>query len=97
MSLEIKLDRDFKKDLERDKQSGAYKEKDFQRLKEVITTLAEEMPLDKNLLDHPLKGNFSGYRECHIKPDWLLIYKTDKNQDMLCLARVGTHNQLFNK
>jgi mRNA interferase YafQ len=97
MSLETKLDREFRKDLDRDRQSGCYKQKDFEKLKEAIDALIEEVPLDKNLLDHQLKGNWFGYRECHVKPDWLLVYKTDKDSNTLNLARLGSHNQIFNK
>ena len=96
MSLEIKVDKEFKKDLDRDKRSGSYRAKDFEKLREVISALADETPLDKNLLDHQLKGNWGGYRECHIKPDWLLVYKSDKEINTLKLARLGTHNQVFN-
>ncbi len=83
MSLETKLDREFRKD--------------FKKLKETIASLIEESPLDKNLLNRQLKGNWFGYRECHIKPDWLLVYKVDKESNTLNLARIGTHNQIFNK
>ena len=52
MSLEIKVDKEFKKDLDRDKRSGSYREKDFEKLREVISAVADETPLGKNLLDH---------------------------------------------
>ena len=45
--------------------------------------------------DHALKGNFIGYRECHIRPDWLLMYKIDKQILTLALTRTGTHSDLF--
>jgi len=52
-------------------------------------------PLPKKYKDHKLKGNYSGYRECHIKPDWLLVYKKDKKNLILLLMRTGTHSGLF--
>lgn len=59
----------------------------------VIETLAEQQPLDPRYRDHPLKGNWRGYRECHIQSDWLLIYRivgSDRE-----LARTGSHAALF--
>ena len=97
MRFETKLDREFKKDFQRDRTCGAYKEKDFEKLKSVISKLVDGVPLDETMLDHPLKGNWNGYRECHIKPDWLLVYKIDLVANTLNLARLGTHNQIFNR
>ena len=51
------------------------------------------LPLDKN--DHKLSGNWEGYRECHIEPDWLLIYRVDKEKVLLYMMRTGTHSDLF--
>jgi len=64
-------------------------------LDEVIKLLSEEKPLPPKYNDHPLKGNFIGYRECHIRPNWLLIYKIDKQILTLVLVRTGTHSSLF--
>ena len=60
---------------------------------EVISTLEKETKLDAKYKDHELIGNWSGFRECHIKPNLLLIYKTNTAQ--LLLARIGTHSDLF--
>lgn len=60
-----------------------------------ILTRGEELP-EKNK-DHALTGNFVGFRECHIKPDWLLIYKIDSGVLVLTLARTGSHSDLFEK
>lgn len=60
---------------------------------EVNSTLEQEAPLDAKYKDHELTGNWSNFRECHIKPDLLLIYKT--NDFELQLARLGTHSDLF--
>lgn len=65
-------------------------------LDEVVTTLAkgENLPLKNK--DHLLSGDYKGCRECHIQPDWLLIYKIDNNLLILYLTRTGTHSDLFN-
>lgn len=66
-------------------------------LDNVIRLLAAGKPLPENYNDHSLHGNWSGYRECHIEPDWLLIYRIEKNILVLTLSRTGTHSDLFNK
>ena len=63
------------------------------KLKRIIDTLQNENPLPPKNKDHKLKGNYRGFRECHIEPDWLLIYKTTKSE--LILVRTGTHSDLF--
>ena len=71
----------------------------IEELNDVIYKLANDIPLPKEKKDHALRGNYVGYREYHIKPDWLLIYKkTDNNElQILELARTGTHSDLFKK
>lgn len=61
----------------------------------VINTLRIPATLPEKNKDHQLTGNYSGYRECHIEPDWLLIYKQEDNE--LKLYRMGTHSDLFGK
>jgi len=56
---------------------------------------ANDIPLPKKYKDHKLKGRYSGYRECHIKPEWLLVYKKDKKNLILLLMQTGTHSDLF--
>ncbi len=63
-------------------------------LQQVIDILRVPDTLPQKNADHSLSGNYSGYRECHISPDWLLIYKQNKNE--LLLYRTGTHSDLFN-
>jgi len=70
-----------------------FKEKDA--LKTVVTKLAKEEELDLKHKDHKLIGNYIGCRECHIKPNLLLIYKIDNNILELALVRVGSHAELF--
>ena len=83
----------FKKDYKRAKKRGL----DLLRLKSVIEMLAAGKDLDPKLRDHSLSGNWSGFRECHLNPDWLLIYKIDGDRLVLVLARTGSHADLFSK
>jgi mRNA interferase YafQ len=66
---------------------------DPELLKNVIRTLIEEEPLERKHRDHLLVGNFKDRRECHIEPDWLLIYRIDENR--IIFERTGTHADLF--
>ena len=89
--LELKRTSKFKKDLKR-----AIKQKlPIDILDEVILTLRKQEPLDPKYLDHKLTGNLSDFRECHLLPDWLLIYRVDKNKLILTASRVGSHSELF--
>ena len=63
------------------------------KLRELILLLVAGDPLPRQYKDHPLTGDWKGFRECHIEPDWLLIYKIDS--DDLYLVRTGTHADLF--
>ena len=63
----------------------------------MIQTLLEEKPLDLKHKNHPLVGNYAGFRECHILPNWLLVYTVDKGRLILTTSRTGTHTELFDK
>jgi mRNA interferase YafQ len=89
--LNISFTNQYLKDLELIKRRNLPKSE----LDEVVKLLSEEKPLLPKHNDHPLKGNFIGYRECHIRPNWLLIYKIDKQILTLVLIRTGTHSDLF--
>lgn len=80
----------FKQDLKRVKKSGRYVIDD---LLLVIDLLTQNQPLLEKHKDHNLTGNWNGCRECHIKPDWLLIYQLQPNE--LVLVRTGSHSELF--
>jgi mRNA interferase YafQ len=67
--------------------------KDIEKLKQILTALINEEPLVERFRDHPLKGNFKNRRECHLEPDWLLIYKL--NDDEIIFERTGAHSDLF--
>lgn len=66
---------------------------DMRALKFVVESLASEIPLPEKFRDHALIGDWQGFRECHITPDWLLIYRIDAG--VLILHRTGTHSDLF--
>ena len=66
-------------------------------LEDVITALAMGTSLPEKNKDHALTGNWAGHRECHILPDWLLVYRIENNVLVLTLSRTGTHNDLFGK
>ncbi|MFI3218766.1 MAG: type II toxin-antitoxin system YafQ family toxin [Methylococcales bacterium] len=83
----------FRRDFKRDKLSGRYKNFD-KIIIDILTLLATDLPLPERYSDHPLMGNWLGFRECHIKPDLLLIYEKP-TVDKLILARLGSHSELF--
>ena len=68
---------------------------DIALLDDIILKLANGEPLQSKHRDHPLHGDRLGYRDCHIKDDWVLIYKIDKGVLTLILAETGTHSDLF--
>ena len=89
--LKISFTNQYLKDLELIKRRNLPKSE----LDEVVKMLSEEQPLLPKYKDHELKGYYLGYRECHIRPDWLLIYKMNKQILTLVLTRTGTHSDLF--
>lgn len=89
--LTIKYQAAFKKDYKRIVRRGY----DVRLLEKVIGLLAEQKPLPEQYHDHNLTGNYAGCRECHITPDWLLIYEVDGNELILYLTRTGSHSDLF--
>lgn len=91
--LRIVQNTKFKTDSKRLMRSGRFSESDEKKLFHVIETLAKGKQLEQKHRDHPLAGNWSNYRECHIKPDLLLIYKIEG--DTLKLVRLGSHSDLF--
>lgn len=81
----------FKKDLELAAKRGF----NLNLLNKVVTSLANGEKLEPKHKDHPLIGNYDDFRECHIQPDWLLIYRIDDEELELYLFRTGTHSDLF--
>ena len=89
--LTIKYHTMFKKDFKRIKKRGY----DISRLEKIVELLANEVPLPEQFKDHTLSGKYNGFRECHIAPDWLLIYQVNNNELVLVLSRTGSHSDLF--
>ena len=89
--LEIFYTSQFKRDYKRAKKQG----RDLVKLSFVLEMLRNEEPLPSELCDHDLVGNYKGHRECHLSPDWLLIYRIDKDVLSLTATRVGSHSDLF--
>lgn len=89
--LTIKYETTFKKDFKRIIKRGY----NIQLLEDVIEILASGQMLPEKYKDHNLTGNYYDCRECHITPDWLLIYKINNNELILYLTRTGTHSDLF--
>jgi mRNA interferase YafQ len=79
----------FKRDVKRLQKRG----KDMAKLKAVLMLLLEEKPLPQHYRDHPLRGDWDGFRDLHIEPDWLLLYRISDGE--LQLARTGSHSDLF--
>ncbi len=91
MKYEIIPSNQFQKDLKLAKKRGY----DIKKITTVINKLASGESLEANHRDHQLSGNYVGYRECHIQPDWLLVYQIRDEKLMLLLFRTGTHSDLF--
>ena len=89
--LEIVLSAKFKKDYKLIKK----RKYDLNLLNNTVNTIAEGNTLPPKMKDHELSGEYAGYRECHITPDWLLIYRIHKDSLILVLTRTGTHSDLF--
>ncbi len=91
MKYEVKFTSQFKRDLKLARKQG----KDIDKLFGVISTIAEGRKLDEKYRDHNLSGDYAGCRECHVEPDWLLVYEVMDKVLVLMLYRVGTHSELF--
>lgn len=89
--LEIVLSNQFRKDLKTANKRGY----NLELLNDVVDSLAQGQPLPAKNRDHELSGEYRGFRECHIQPDWLLIYRIDNGELLLFLSRTGTHSDLF--
>jgi mRNA interferase YafQ len=94
MSRALKETSQFKTDKKRVKRSGRY---DWEKMRALVKELMNDRPLDEKHRDHSLSGEYEGARECHVAPDWLIIY--DKDGDVktgtLTLIRTGSHSELF--
>ena len=93
MIRKITRSRSFEKDLE----LAEKRHFDLTLLEKVVVRLAKGETLEPKYHDHKLHGTFEGFRECHIKPNWLLIYKIVENRCILYLLDTGTHSDIFGK
>ena len=91
--LDLKTTAQYRKDRKQAIKRGL----PMELLDAVLQILVEEKPLAPKHKDHALFGNYTGFRECHIRPDWLLVYKIDKGDLILTASRTGTHAYLFKK
>ena len=93
--LKIKIEKSFKKDIDKAKKSGNYSKKDFELLKKLIECLQNQKEIELKHKRHFLKGNMKDYEVIHIKPDWLLVFKVD--EEFLNLIMLGKHTQVYKK
>ena len=91
MKYDLKYTSRFKKDFKQAKKQ----KKDIEKLFDIIERIANGEKLEAKWKDHALSGNYSGARECHIEPDWLLIYEVFEDTLVLSLLRTGSHSDLF--
>ncbi|KGF09340.1 RelE/StbE family addiction module toxin [Clostridiales bacterium S5-A14a] len=91
MKYKIKFTKRFKKDLKQAKKQG----KDIEKLFDIVEKIAKDETLDERYRDHSLSGKYEGTRECHIEPDFLLIYEKIEEVLVLSLVRTGSHSDLF--
>ena len=89
--LTVRYHKKFKKDFKLAVKRGY----NIRLLEEIVEKLVNQEPLPIKNRDHSLSGNYEGFRECHIQPDWLLIYKIEDEELILTLTRTGTHSDLF--
>lgn len=91
MAYRIEVTRQYLKDLK----LARKRHFDEAKLNEIIAMLADGKQLPEKNRDHNLAGNYKGYRECHVTPDWLLIYSRSETIKIVSLIRTGTHSDLF--
>ncbi|MBD5115607.1 MAG: type II toxin-antitoxin system YafQ family toxin [Ruminococcaceae bacterium] len=96
MKYEIKYTTQFKKDLKTAVKQG-YDSEEIKRVVDLIAEGTNGIILCERYSDHALKGKWKGFRECHVRPDWLLIYEIIENKLVLSLTRIGSHSELFHK
>ena len=89
--LDLVTTAQFRKDLKRIRKRGY----DLSKLDDILQSLQREELLPVKHHDHALTGDYIGFRECHVEPDWLLVYAIDKGQLILTASRTGTHSDLF--
>lgn len=89
--LQVRTTTQFRKDVKRVKKQG----KDLRILQRVMNDIVQQVPLAPQLRVHALRGNYQGWRECHLAPDWLFIYRTTEQEAIF--ERTGSHAELFHR
>lgn len=89
--FKVVLSNQFKRDLKLSQKRGY----NLDLLNEIVDKLANQESLEEKYKDHALTGKYRGFRECHIEPDWLLVYRINEDEIFLYLSRIGTHSDLF--
>ena len=90
--LKPRYSRQFRTDIKKIEKSGR---KDMGKLKAVVRKLTDGQPLESKYRDHPVRGTLKGHRDCHIEPDWLLLYRIDNDTQEITFVRTGSHSDLF--
>ena len=93
--LQTKYEVKFTSAMKKDMKKVVKRHYDLTLFAEIVEKIANGIPLEEKYKDHELEGNWAGHRECHIKPDWLLIYQIKNDVLVLELSRTGTHSDLF--
>jgi mRNA interferase YafQ len=91
--LQIKFTNKMKRDAKLMRKRG----KDMNKLTQTLSLLASQEPMPERYLDHQLTGSLKDFRECHIEPDWLLIYQVFEDSLIISASGTGTHSDLFSK
>lgn len=93
--VQTKYEVKFTSAMKKDMKKVVKRHYDLTLFAEIVEKIANGIPLEEKYKDHELEGNWAGHRECHIKPDWLLIYQIKNDVLVLELSRTGTHSDLF--
>jgi mRNA interferase YafQ len=89
------LDYEIAGHFNKDRKLMEKRHKNIHKLRDVMSMLIQEIPLLPKHEDHPLHGEYQGKRECHVEPDWLLIYHVDKDNRRIIFYRTGSHSDLY--
>ncbi|KAF0144994.1 MAG: hypothetical protein FD156_1321 [Nitrospirae bacterium] len=89
--LKAKTTKQFEKDFKLIIKQG----RDLEKLKTIMKKLTNQEPLDMRYKDHKLIGNLEGHRECHIEPNWLLVYRIQQSEETIVFVRTGSHSDIF--
>jgi mRNA interferase YafQ len=89
------LDYEISGSFKKERKLAEKRHKDIRKLREVMSLLINEQPLLPRHENHPLHGDFKGWWECHVEPDWVLIYRIDKEKHKVVFDHTGSHSDLY--